>query len=165
LVVGLDADEARLIDRFAALAELTSPYNIAMQLEVMVFSEVKSLSQAVRIVRGAGAATAGVIVDALHLQRTGGTPAEAAAPEPALLACVQLCDGPSMIEADAMLNEARYDRKFLGEGAFPLAQLVAVIPKGLPVALEIPAERLRLRGESALQRAQRARGSFTRMFE
>ena len=59
----------------------------------------------------------------------------------------------------------RYDRQFLGEGAFPLAQLVAVIPEALPVALEIPAERLRLRGESALQRAQRAHDSFTRLFE
>jgi len=165
LVVGLDADEARLIDRFGSLAELAAPYNVATQLEFMLFSEVKSLSQAVRIVRGAGAASAGVIVDALHLQRTGGTPADVAATEPMLLAGVQLCDGPPMIEDDAILTEARYDRQFLGEGAFPLAQLVAVIPEALPVALEIPAERLRLRGESALQRAQRAHDSFTRLFE
>jgi len=46
-----------------------------------------------------------------------------------------------------------------------LAQLVAVLPEALSVALEIPAERLRLRGESALQRAQRAHDSFTRLFE
>jgi sugar phosphate isomerase/epimerase len=165
LVVGLDADEARLIDHFAALADLAAPYKVAMQLEFMVFSEVKSLSQAVRIVRGAGAATAGVIVDALHLQRTGGTPADVAATERTLIAGVQLCDGPPAMEAEGIISEARCDRQFLGEGAFPLAQLLAVIPEALPIALEIPAERLRLRGESALQRAQRARDSFTRMFE
>ena len=165
LVVGLDADEARLIDRFGALAELAAPYNIATQLEFMLFSEVKSLSQAVRIVYAAGAATAGVIVDALHLQRTGGTPADVAATEPTLIAGVQLCDGPPTIEADAIVTEARCDRQFLGEGAFPLAQLLAVIPEALPVALEIPAERLRLRAESALQRAHRAHDSFTRLFE
>ena len=164
LVVGLDSDEARLIDRFAALAELGATYKLAMQLEFMVFSDVKSLPQALRIVRGAGAATAGVIVDALHLQRTGGTPADVAATEPTLLAGLQLCDGPETIDADTIVTEARCDRQFLGDGAFPLAELLAAVPEGLPVALEIPAERLRLRGESALQRAQRARDSFLRMF-
>jgi sugar phosphate isomerase/epimerase len=141
----------------AAIAAATGFDSISLRLN--------SPRQAVRIVRGAGAATSGVIVDALHLQRTGGTPADVAATEPTLIAGVQLCDGPPTMEADGIVTEARCDRQFLGEGAFPLAQLLAVIPEALPIALEIPAERLRLRGESALERAQRARDSYTRMFE
>jgi sugar phosphate isomerase/epimerase len=165
LVVGLDPEEDRLVDRFAALGELGASFGIALQLEFMLFSEVKSLPQAVRIVRRSGVATAGVVVDALHLFRTGGTPADVALLEPALLSSVQLCDGPGTVDAGRIIEEARCDRAFLGEGEFPLVDLLAAIPESAPVALEIPADRLRLDGVSALDRAERAFQSFRRLVE
>jgi sugar phosphate isomerase/epimerase len=164
LVVGLDPDEDRLVDRFAALAELSASYTIALQLEFMVFSEVKSLAQAVRIVRRSGAATAGIVVDALHLHRTGSTPADVAALQPSLLASVQLCDGPDTVDPARILDEARCDRGFLGEGMFPLVDLLEATPEDVAIALEIPAERLRLQGVSALRRAERAYRSFRTLF-
>ena len=164
LVVGLDPDHARLADRFAALAELALAYQLGLELEFMAFSEVKSLDQALDVVRRSGAKRAGVIVDALHLQRTGGSPCELAKVDAAHLAGVQLCDGPATIAPARLIEEARCDRDFIGEGVFPLAALLEATPANVPVALEIPAERLRHLGHSPLARAKRAHDSFRRVF-
>ena len=160
LVVGFDPVESRLTDRFAALARIAAPLGIDLQLEFMVFSEVKSLPQAVRIVQRSGAPTAGVIVDALHLYRTGGTPADVAALDPGLVSAVQLCDGPAAIDPARIVDEARCDRDLLGDGVFPLVELLAATPQRAEIALEIPAERMRLRGCSALLRAEAAYRSY-----
>jgi sugar phosphate isomerase/epimerase len=164
LVVGLDPDEARLTDRFAKLAEIAARFGLALQLEFMAFSEVKSLAQAVRVVRRSGAPAAGVIIDALHLYRTGGTPADVAALDASLVSSVQLCDGPARIDAARVLDEARGDRGLLGEGVFPLAALMAATPPDAEIALEIPAERLRARGLTPLERATKARQSYRDLF-
>ena len=75
-----------------------------------------------------------------------------------------MCDGPATIEPARVLAEARGDRGLLGEGVFPLAELLAAASEGTEIALEIPAERLRLRGLNALQRAEAALRSFRAMF-
>jgi hypothetical protein len=79
------------------------------------------------------------------------------------VASVQLCDGPDIVDPARIVDEARCDRWFLGEGMFPLVDLVAAT-QDAPIALEIPAERLRLQGVSALRRAERAYRSFRTLF-
>ena len=56
---------------------------------------------------------------------------------------------------DKILREARSDRLFPGEGEIDLIGLLSRLP-GLPVSLEVPADRLRDSGVDASGRARMA---------
>ena len=66
LVAGNDPDEARLTERFAALCDLAAGYGIYPHLEFMPWTDVRDLSQAMRVVANADHANGCVLVDAFH---------------------------------------------------------------------------------------------------
>jgi sugar phosphate isomerase/epimerase len=154
----LDPDEARAIDTFAAFAELAARFGIEAGIEFMGFGTADALPQALRIVRAAGRGK--IAVDALHLVRTGASPADL---DPALIGYVQLCDGPLQATAADYAREGAFDRLAPGEGAFPLRELLAIVPADQPLSLEVPSERLRLQGLSALDRARRVVAATRRL--
>jgi sugar phosphate isomerase/epimerase len=157
LVIGNDTDESRLTERFASVCAAASARGLRAALEFMIFSAVKTLADAVRIIEGA-AQPAAVLVDALHLQRSGGMPAEVAALPPERLPYAQVCDAPSdpvwPDEAQAR-DEARRDRLLPGDGALPLHALVDALPAGAPLAVEAPVAAL-----AQYSPAERARLAF-----
>jgi hypothetical protein len=95
-----------------------------------------------------------VLLDALHIQRGGSTLDDVRALEPSLVPCLQICDGPlatpASLELPAHLPlgmtadgsvlqvEARALRQVPGEGEFPLAELLAAVPSGTPISVEVP---------------------------
>ena len=92
LVAGDDADEAALAARFATLCDLGARHGVRMGLEFMPWRGVRTLASARRVLDAAGAG--GIIVDAIHLDRSGGTAAEVAAIPPSQWAYFQICDAP-----------------------------------------------------------------------
>ncbi len=65
-----------------------------------------------------------------------------------------------------MLDEARHDRRYPGEGELWLDQLLDVVPADMPVSLEVP--RLAVAGRSARERAElagQALGRFLGRYE
>jgi sugar phosphate isomerase/epimerase len=115
----------------------------------------------VQLVERIGLANLGVAVDALHLQRTGGLPQDLAGLRRGLLSYAQLCDGPALADPSQALEPARYiaeafDRLVPGEGTFPLAELVQVLPADLPLDVEVPALRQAGAGISPLEHARHA---------
>src|SRR4051794_39216550 len=89
-----DPDTDRAVQAWSELCVRASGYGLRCMLEFMIFSAVSTLQQAVAIVRAAtaaGAPQSGVLVDALHLFRSGGSPDEVASVDPALLPYLQLC--------------------------------------------------------------------------
>ena len=118
-------------ERFATLAaHSTSVQGPRIAVEFMVFSEVPTLAAALDVVARTGLDTVGILVDALHLSRSGGTPADVAAVDPALLPYLQLCDAPADAAHDDLLHEARHLRLLPGDGALPLAALLDAAPDG-----------------------------------
>lgn len=74
-VCGDDPDRSRLVANFAALCDLAAPFGIGVDLECMAWRIVSSLPLAVRrVAEAAERPNGGVLVDALHLSRTGGAP-------------------------------------------------------------------------------------------
>ncbi|MGH7346303.1 MAG: sugar phosphate isomerase/epimerase, partial [Candidatus Rokuibacteriota bacterium] len=99
-----------------------------------------------------------ILIDALHFSRSGGLPAHVKLVDPALLRYAQICDAsldmPGPTDTPALIREARTGRLLPGEGVLPLAELVAALPAGAPLAIEAPC---RATAElSALERAKRA---------
>ncbi len=71
LVLGRDPDQQRAFDNFAALCDLAARYDVKPCLEFSKITSVATLGDAVDIVRRTGAPNARVLVDALHLSRSG----------------------------------------------------------------------------------------------
>jgi len=149
-----DADTGRAAARMAAFAERAATRDIAVSIEFMQFSQIRSIGAGAAFLAKAGHDNLSLLVDTLHLMRTGGTIADLIATDPALIGAAQICDGPLAAPANAFA-EAVNDRDIPGEGAFPLPAFVAALPADCPIDIEVPLKRLADAGVSPLERAQR----------
>lgn len=140
LVHGADADDARLVDNFSRLCDLAGPHGIAANLEPMPWIEVSTVEKARRVVEAAGRKNGAVLVDAIHFFRADNEFADLAG---APLRYAQFCDAHPGRPADMqeVMRQARGDRLFPGEGALDLRGLIAALPPGLPLSLEVPVAR------------------------
>lgn len=152
-------------ERLARAVDLAAAYGVRPVLEFMRFTAVRSLLEAVPICLETGA---GVLVDALHLLRSGGSVDEVrAAVEThgaALIPYLQICDAPlaGPTDLDALRDEAVRDRWLPGTGSLPLCELLRAVPAG-PVVVEAPVRELA--NSSAAQRAGAAFASARRVLE
>lgn len=153
LTVSLDDDEARCAASFAALAEQAEGTGTRLALEFMRFSGVPSLAAARRIIERSGRNDVTVLVDTLHLARAGETAADVAATPPRLLRYAQLCDAPAQGSDDLaeLGHEARHTRLLPGHGGLPLRDVLAALPDGIDLSIEVLADEL-----AALPAAERA---------
>jgi sugar phosphate isomerase/epimerase len=149
-------DPAERIDRLADLADLAAVIGgIGISLEFMAFTAVRKLSDAVAVVTAVPRCR--ILVDALHLARTGGTAAEVAG-HTDRLSYIQLCDAalaaPSGLEGLAL--EARHGRLLPGTGELDLPGLVTAVPADIPFSVEVQSDRL----AAELTVRQRAEAAF-----
>lgn len=139
LAVGNDPEPQRQVENFARLAESARAVGLRAMLEFIPFSRVKTLADARRLVTQAGVPAAGVLVDGLHLWRSGGDVADLVTLGDGELGYVQLCDARAEAPpAHLLRDEARADRFYPGAGALDLAGLLQALPAGLPLSVEAP---------------------------
>jgi sugar phosphate isomerase/epimerase len=112
-VVGWDADRQRLIANLAALCADAAVYGMTLTLEFMPYSAVRTVAEAAEVLAAVGAPNLDVLVDVLHLARSGGTPADLQLLDPRHIGVVQLCDAPAgSIPATASYRSMRYWKRF-----------------------------------------------------
>lgn len=164
LVAGNDPDEARLVDSFAAFCDLASSYGLGADLEFMPWTDAKDLPQAARIIERTARGNAGMLIDAFHLSRSRSRIEDIATIPPSRLHFMQLCDVPAEIPPtmDAILAEARTERLFPGEGGVDLLGLLRVMPRDIPLSLEVPTATL-AKTVGASDRARRALAATKRL--
>jgi sugar phosphate isomerase/epimerase len=141
LTVGHDPDWSRLCDNFAALCVAAYARGLRVMLEFIPYAECASLRQAHRLLSETSPASAGLLVDALHLSRANASPADIKGYDPALFSYLHLCDAPPTAPAAAaaaLRNEARGGRLYPGEGGLWLKDFLAAFPAATPVAIEAP---------------------------
>lgn len=139
LTVGNDPDAARLQANFGALCALAGRYGLRVMLEPISYVALRTLAEARALIAKAGQGNAGLLIDALHLVRAGGTAADIRACPPELLSYWHLCDAPLLSPDPANLRaEGRGGRLFPGEGQLPLAEMLAAFPPGTPIGVEAP---------------------------
>jgi sugar phosphate isomerase/epimerase len=157
LAIGNDAESRRQVDNFARLAESARTAGLRAMLEFIPYCQVKTLADARSVVREAGVSSAGVMVDLLHLHRSGGSVEDLAALSADELAYVQLCDARAAApRREDLRAEARGDRFYPGDGELDVEGFLRALPPLLPISVEAPcaanaglspAERARLCGE------------------
>jgi sugar phosphate isomerase/epimerase len=137
-----DPDRSRTIERFGRLCDLALPFGIELDIEFMIWRPVARLEDALAVVQAASRPNGKILIDALHLDRSGGTPAAVAALDAAWIGSVQLCDAPKQRpEPSGIIDEARTGRLAPGEGALPLTALLEALPQSVPLAVEVPLAR------------------------
>lgn len=139
IVTCMDPEEARWTAFAAACSERAQAFGITLALEFVPYSNARTLEQGERIVRSAGQPNFGLLVDSLHLARSGGTPAALARVDPELIVFAQLCDadGEKPVGID-LPTEARTGRLYPGEGDLPLHAFLDALPPDTEIELETP---------------------------
>lgn len=137
-VSGDDADFARLAGNFGALCDLAADVGMGVDLEFMRFRIVGTLQQAHDIVTRAGRPNGRLLIDLLHLFRSGGTAGMLGEIPASAFGSVQLCDAPLQDPATGLAEEARQGRLFPGEGELPLTAFMSAVPHHISVGVEVP---------------------------
>lgn len=137
-VVSMDPDLPRTLDEMAMLVELALKAGFrAVVSEFAPVLTIADLPAALAALRHVGRPEFKLLIDTMHLGRTGGTAADLAALDPAAIGYIQLADIRRASDRPYM-EEAMTNRLAPGEGELPLREMLAAMPRDLIVGLEIP---------------------------
>jgi len=150
-----DSDRARAFDNYCQLRDWAQAAGLTLLLEFTALSQIGSLREALAWIDRAGGDNLAVLVDLMHLNRSGETPADVAALAPGVVRGAQLCDGRREVTAEEYLDQAMNERMVPGEGEYPVVEFLAALPRDLVIGLEIPLRQHIAAGESHLDRARR----------
>ena len=145
--------------------QLCAEYGLTLGLEFLPWLAVGTLERTMRIVTGAAQPNGHVILDTLHISRTGGDYASAAKVPHSLMRYVQISDAPlpPPISKEEIAAEARFNRLAPGEGGLPLKAFCRAIPATMPISVEVAFAPSR--GLSPLERACLAYNSTRRLLD
>lgn len=143
LVAGNDPERARLIGNLGALATLAHNYGLEIAFEFMPFTQVRRYEDAVAIKREIGRDNLRLLIDALHLSRSGRDFHKLDPFDPALVSYIHLCDARGAIpsSSDDLRAEARLDRYDPGDGDLPLDAFLDAMPDDACLGIEAPCNR------------------------
>ena len=142
LVAGNDPDEARTADNLAKLCDIAAPLKLTLSIEPMPWTDAKNITQGARIVKAAGRANAGLLVDPIHFDRAGSSTDELRALPREYFRYLQFCDAPAERpeSLDMLLYQARAERLMPGQGELDLAGILRALPDDIPISIEVPME-------------------------
>lgn len=162
LVVTSEPEPARTAEKLQRLSDHAAPSGMRVCLEFAAFTTVGNVHAALAILDMAGCEDVGLLIDPLHLARTGGSPADLAAIAPHRFPYAQFCDasasGPPPSDVPAIIHEALDLRLMPGDGALPLCELLGVLPPETPLSVELRSAALR---DGYPDPAERARALLT----
>jgi len=153
--VSMDPDLGRTLDQFAALAEMAAERGMQSSVELCPVLTINNLNAAVAAVRHVGRKEFRLLLDTMHLARSGATAADLAVLDANLIGYVQICDAPLKPSIANYMEEATFDRMVPGEGELPLREYLAALPTDVVISLEVPSRTLEKAGLSIRQRLER----------
>jgi sugar phosphate isomerase/epimerase len=149
--VSLDTDLNRSIDQLGKLAEMAARVGIEVVLEYVPTCAIADLPGALAALKQIDAGNMRLLIDTMHHVRSGGTAADLATLPAELIGYIQISDVPLAPRMPVYLEEALHDRLPPGTGELPLADLLAALPRHVPIGLEVPMSRQALAEGAARQ--------------
>jgi sugar phosphate isomerase/epimerase len=131
-ILTLDPDLSRNVDQLAKFPDMAHSRGLQSTLEFLPGLTVCDLPVALAVVRQVNRSHFRVLIDAMHLFRSGSS----AADDPSLIGYVQICDIPRVSKTGKYADEARFERLPPGEGELPLAELIKA---GVPLQRSLAA--------------------------
>ena len=137
-------DQARTTDRYQQVCEMALAHGIKVVCEFLPIFPLNTLSMAAEIVANSQATNGGVLIDNLHLSRSGSSIEDVLAVPTELFPYLQICDAPADRPTDfgGLLDEALNGRLCPGEGSLPIIELLQAVPD-VPLSFEVRSKFLR----------------------
>jgi sugar phosphate isomerase/epimerase len=139
-VMGADTDWSRQRDNFIKTCDLAKQFGLVCSLEFAVIRPLATLPQTVRLIEESKR-EAVMCIDPLHLARSGGSPADVKALPAKYFPYAQISDGvlePGEPNPALFGKLGMGQRKMPGEGTLPLREILAALPKDVPLSVELP---------------------------
>lgn len=137
--VSMEPSLERTYDQLALLADMVVTRGMMFTIEFAPMNTINNLASALAAIDHVGKGRARVLIDAMHLFRSGGGVADVAALDPDLIGYAQLCDVPlAAPDGVPYFQEATLARMVPGTGELPLAEWIAALPSDLPIGIEVP---------------------------
>jgi sugar phosphate isomerase/epimerase len=136
--VSLDPDMSRSLDQLAIFADMAAQRGMVSTVELCPVLVINNLANATAAVRHVGRRDFRLLLDTMHLGRSGATGADVRALDPAAIGYVQLCDAPRVPSEPNYMMEATFQRMIPGSGDMPLRDYVAALPGDVVISLEVP---------------------------
>lgn len=136
--LSFEPDWGRTRDEVTALAEIAGEYGQTVLLEFVRRYSIASAVKALEIIEHAGRPNIQILVDTLHLARSGEAESFKAI-DPKHIGYVQICDGKAHEPDDeAYQKEAIANRQIPGRGELPLVSILRHVPIDVVVSGEVP---------------------------
>jgi len=127
-------------------------------LEFGVFTEVKDLQMAMAVLDNVGHPLRALLIDPIHVDRSGTSTLEISNVPQGLLPYAQFCDAPAerpdLHDFDAIITDAIGLRLQCGEGGLDLKGIYDALPESIPLSIELRSKALRNRYPAANDRAK-----------
>jgi sugar phosphate isomerase/epimerase len=147
LCVASDPDMVANATRLAALCRHAEGAQMRVALEFGIFTAVKNLQMAMAVLDDVAHPLRALLVDPIHVDRSGTTAAEIARVPPDLLPYAQFCDArarrPDPDNFDEIIIDAIDLREQCGVGALPLKAIYDALPANIPLSIELRSKILR----------------------
>jgi len=139
-----DPDWGRLCDTFHRFCEVSQKSGITPIIEFCPNRTLATLAHTLELLEATGRADIPILVDPLHLVRSGGKSAELRSVDPKRFPYAQMSDGV-LAEGEPDLDLAKKlgvgERRMPGEGTLPLSEIFSALPSELPISIEVIMER------------------------
>ena len=133
-------------EQLSHLCSLAKAGDITICLEFMKFTSVKNLSDALDVVKLVDAPNVGILLDLLHVVRSGTTFREIKACDPKLFPYAQWCDGtaqPVGLSDSELIIDALDDRLIPAQGKLDALKFESLFDTGIPFSIEVRSKHLR----------------------
>lgn len=151
-VVSLDPDRGRTFDQCAVLTDLAAQRGIETTIEAVPGLTVGDIPTALAAVKHVGRSDCRLLIDTMHLVRSGSSAVDLANIGPDHIGYAQLSDATLQPRTDNYAEEAMYERMVPGEGELPLRDILAALPADIVIGLEIPRRSLAVAGIGPIDR-------------
>lgn len=147
LCVSSDPDDRATAARLAQLCRHAEGANMRVALEFGIFTEVKSLQQAMAVLDEVAHPLRALLIDPIHVDRSGTRVSEIAAVASELLPYAQFCDAPANRpdpnNFDDIIADAIDLREQCGKGGLDLPAIYKALPADIPLSIELRSKALR----------------------
>ena len=147
LVVSSEPDVNAAAQKLARIVAHGENVGVRVSLEFGLFTSVGTLGDALRLLELCGRPDAGLLIDPLHLDRSGGAPEDLRTIPKSRFAYAQFCDAPEQrpdpSDIPAIVTEALDLRLMPGDGRLPLDALLDALPEDVFLSVEMRSKALR----------------------
>lgn len=135
-----DPEFDRVAENYAAFCDLAAAHGLTSDIEFLTWTDNRDLHTTRRLLEAVDRPNSGICIDTLHFDRSECAVEEIEDLPGRWFHFAQIADAPALAPhyKDGLIRTARGARLLPGEGSLDLRGVLRRLPRGTPLAIEIP---------------------------